>query len=574
MYLSHHNLRQKPFQISPNPSFLWLGEKHREALAMMEYGILNNQGFLVLTGDVGTGKTTLINALVNRLGDEILVATIFNPRLDELQFLYHLAAKFNINAKFASKLHFIEHFSDFLYKAHHSNKKVLLIIDEAQNLSNELLEEIRLLSNFEKHETKLLNIFFVGQDEFNDVLMKKECRPLRQRITITSNIKPLTATETQEYINHRLKIAGCKGEIFTSKAIREVYAYSAGYPRKINIICDQALLTAYVKDIKSIKPFTIRECARELSLPGEHRGESLTKKVSIGTERKVSLTRVLLYISLFGVVTLNGYLLTSIPKDECINNFRIFYGQLYDRLKIPSIINQFSTKEMRKPELTKSNSTPQQVLDKNSKKLSTVINNTEIQLETNKSKVSYKDKQAAIWYPLRKKEAGNPVPSKLSALQSRVYDNSKELAKALDNPEKPTRIAETNFLTNEDLDLSPQDLKSTIFFNYNTNDIPLQAYESLDRIAAVMLRDQSIKISISGHTDSLGSSGYNKSLSIFRANIVKSYLVGKGIDPDRIGATGKGEENPLEPNRTVKGRRANRRVEIELLPAGSPQGFQ
>ena len=191
-----------------------------------------------------------------------------------------------------------------------------------------------------------------------------------------------------------------------------------------------------------------------------------------------------------------------------------------------------------------------------------------------KAKASYKVKQAAMRNSVSKKQAGNPVLSKPIALQVGVYDNSKELTKALDNPEKTSRVTEINSLTNEELNLSPQDLNSTIFFNYNTNEIPLQAYKSLDRITAVMLRDQSIRISISGHTDALGSSGYNKSLSTLRANIVKSYLVGKGIDPDRIGATGKGEENPKDSNKTAKGRRANRRVEIELVPGGSPQKTQ
>ena len=188
MYLLHYKLVLKPFQISPNPQFLWLGEKHKEALAMMEYVVLNNQGFLVLTGNVGTGKTTLINALVNSLGDDVLVATIFNPSLDKLEFFNHLGTRFNIQGEFKGKLDFLEKFSEFLHNTYNNNKRVLLIIDESQNLSQELLEEIRLLSNIEKEGSKLINIFFVGQDEFNAILMQKECRALRQRITTTHNI--------------------------------------------------------------------------------------------------------------------------------------------------------------------------------------------------------------------------------------------------------------------------------------------------------------------------------------------------------------------------------------------------
>ena len=223
MYLSHYNLVQKPFQISPNPNFLWLGEKHKEALAMMEYAILNNQGFLVLTGNVGTGKTTLINALVNNLGDDVLVATIFNPGLSKLEFFEQVGTSLNVGKNFNGKLEFIEKLSNFLQSSYNNNKKVLLIIDESQGLSKELLEEIRLLSNIEKGGCKLINIFFVGQEEFNDILMQQECRALRQRITTTYTIQPLTEREAREYIVHRLKIAGCEQEIFTKNAIKELY---------------------------------------------------------------------------------------------------------------------------------------------------------------------------------------------------------------------------------------------------------------------------------------------------------------------------------------------------------------
>jgi general secretion pathway protein A len=226
MYLSHYNLAEKPFQISTDPKFLWLGEKHREALAVLKYSIINNQGFVLLTGDVGTGKTTLINALVNSLDEDTIVAVVSDPKLGRLEFFNLITRAFKINKVFKDKLDFTLFFSRFLNYAYKNNKKVLLVIDEAQNISSDLLEEIRLLSNIEIPERKLLNIFFVGQNEFNNILMRNECRPLRQRITVTYNIETLTENETREYIIHRLKVAGTTGEIFTKGAIEKVYSFS------------------------------------------------------------------------------------------------------------------------------------------------------------------------------------------------------------------------------------------------------------------------------------------------------------------------------------------------------------
>jgi general secretion pathway protein A len=269
MYLSFYKLKAKPFQISTDPEFLWLGEKHKEAFATLKYGILDSKGFLLLTGDVGTGKTTLINALVNSLGDHITVATIPDPNLGRLDFFKFIAGAFKINKKIGSKGSFLVHLGHFLHSAFKENKKVLLIIDEAQRLNHKLLEEIRLLSNIERQDTKLINIFFVGQNEFNDVLLENRNRALKQRITLNYNIDPLTESETGEYIRHRLKVAGSERKIFSSDAIREIFYFSKGYPRLINILCDHAMLTGYVVEKNKIKSDIIKECAQELRIPGQ-----------------------------------------------------------------------------------------------------------------------------------------------------------------------------------------------------------------------------------------------------------------------------------------------------------------
>jgi len=264
MYLSYYKLKAKPFQMSTDPAFLWLGEKHREALSILKYAIMENKGVLALTGDVGTGKTTLINALLKSLGKDTVTATIYDPRLEVIEFFNTIAAAFKLEGKFDGKGQFILKFMDFLIKTHEKNQKILLIIDEAQGINEDLLEEIRLLSNLEAEYTRLLNIFFVGQNEFVDILQKYENRALRQRVTIRYHIDPLTLNETAAYIKYRLVVAGTEAPIFDAGAIDEIYFFSGGYPRLINIMCDHALLSGFVREVQVINAKLIRECREEL----------------------------------------------------------------------------------------------------------------------------------------------------------------------------------------------------------------------------------------------------------------------------------------------------------------------
>ena len=265
MYLPFYKLAEKPFNISTNPRFLWRGEKHQEALANLKYGLLEANGYVVLTGDVGTGKTTLVNALVETLDDNVLVANINHPTLDTVEFFNLVAKTYDASADIVSKTEFLFFFNSFLQKTHASGKVVLLVIDEAHRLSKELLEEIRLLSNIEQSGNKLINIFFVGQDELKEVLLSPHCRALRQRITLFYDIEPLSKDETNNYVVHRLKVAGAKTEIFQLEAIKEIHKFSRGYPRLINIICDRALLTGYVKEQRKIDASIVSECAMEIS---------------------------------------------------------------------------------------------------------------------------------------------------------------------------------------------------------------------------------------------------------------------------------------------------------------------
>ncbi len=291
MYLSYYNLKVKPFQISADPEFLWLGEKYKEALATLKYATLENKGFFLLTGDVGTGKTTLINALINSLGKETIVAKVSYPGLNTLEFFNFIANEFKMNKVFSNKGDFLVHLDNFLNNAYENNKKILVIIDEAQCLKQELLNDIRLLSNIERQNTKLINLFFVGNNEFNDILLETANSNLRQRITIKYHIDALTENEVAEYVRYRLKIAGSEQDIFTSGAIHQIFSFSGGCPRLINIICDHALLTGYSSGEKTIDAGILKECTKELRITTQRKKKDTDLK-SVKTIRK-KLTDIL-----------------------------------------------------------------------------------------------------------------------------------------------------------------------------------------------------------------------------------------------------------------------------------------
>ena len=288
MYLDFYKLKVKPFQITSDPKFLWLGEKHKEALATLRYGIVDNRGFLLLTGEVGTGKTILINRLTTLLDIDTVVATLPDPDLDSMDFYNLLADGLQMKRTFESKGAFLIHLRDFLHQSYAEQKQVLLIIDESQRLNHRLMEDIRVLSNIELHDRKLINIFFVGQQEFNSILMTPQNRALSQRITVRYHIEPLDQGETGEYVTHRLKIAGSTKPIFNRGAFNEIFHFSGGIPRLINIICDHALLTGYARNLKQINGSVIRECAEELRIPVQKSdAEAATIKRTSENETKV-----------------------------------------------------------------------------------------------------------------------------------------------------------------------------------------------------------------------------------------------------------------------------------------------
>jgi type II secretory pathway predicted ATPase ExeA len=265
MYLAHFKLHEKPFQLNTDPRFLWLGQDHKEALATLRYGVLENKGLLLLTGDIGTGKTTLVSALVDLLGNHrVVVAKLPDPGLTRKEFFYLVSRKFGIDRPVRDKEAFTDAFGDLLDKICARDEKALLIIDESQIMSDRVLEEVRLLSNMECRHTKHLNIFLVGQNEINQTLLKPTNRALKERIAVNYNLKPLAQPETAAYIAHRLQVAGAKRKIFTDDAVREVHSFSKGAPRQINILCDLALVRGYAENAKTLDSRMIIECEERI----------------------------------------------------------------------------------------------------------------------------------------------------------------------------------------------------------------------------------------------------------------------------------------------------------------------
>ena len=493
MYLDHYNLKEKPFNISPDSRFLWLSEKHKEGLANLKYGVMENKGFLVLTGDVGTGKTLLINALIKITEVQTLIATIPDPDLEIMDFFNLLSEEFKMNKVFISKGDFLIEFKQFLLKSYASDKTVLLIIDEAQRLNNELLEQIRMLSNIELDNRKLINIFFVGQSEFNHLIGDGRNRAVRQRISVNYQLEALSKQEIGDYIDHRLKMAGATEEIIKSDAVHQVFKFSRGYPRLINVICDLALVNGYSEGLKKIGARVIKECEKQLKIP-------------MGTDKTQSRQSNSLQarphsdLPAYRPKAPRGF---TYGFAFIIVLFMAFIGfQVYGSLN--------SDTRWKPDEFT--DSTNYQLLKEQREEFKTEIENNTMIKEADSTEEN-----------ASKRDLANTQPAGFGPNQ-----------------------------------------RSTIYFEHNSNELTQQSYKILNNLIKFTYHHPDLKITVEGFTDSRGDSVYNKQLSKFRADIVKSYLIGQGVSAVRIDAFGRGSQHPIASNGSLEGRKKNRRVEIKI----------
>jgi general secretion pathway protein A len=594
VYTSFYNLDKKPFQISSDPAFMWFGEKHKEALATLEYGILDNKGFLLLTGDVGTGKTTLINTLLQRLGQDVICTTVPDPGLGKMDFFNFIAAGFGIDREFQTKGVFLAYFKRFLLQASEAGKKVLLIIDEAQLLTQEMLEEIRLLSNIEKSDAKLINIFFVGQNEFNEILNREQNRAVRQRLTLNYNIDPLTPDETADYITYRLQVAGAGHTIFEDAATREIFIFSGGFPRRINVLCDHCLLSGYVKEQKIIDTAIVRECAKELKIPayirhrdiddftGSLEGEKPAVKAKTHPlpgkqpEKKKGLTGISIIVFLLVLFGAGFYVFPDAYGGAADFVTRQFAALKHRTMELmpdrdaallsdgenalaPPEKNGQNVRNQNAPtfEIPKNNDVSQSLPTGQADAIARSEVPEQQAAASQKKKVSqpagtdawFRAETVAPWEPA-------PAPGKRELHQAALKTNVNTQA-----PEDTKIPEDTN--AREKIPPLPDD-KLVIRFKYNSNDFTQTGYDELVAYADILARHPDLEVVVSGYTDSEGNTSYNQKLSEFRANIVGSFLLGKGIGPHQMEIRGLGSENPIESNDTSRGRMMNRRVEIEI----------
>ncbi|MDJ0812677.1 MAG: AAA family ATPase [Woeseiaceae bacterium] len=275
MYTSFFGLNEKPFSITPDPRYLFMSERHGEALAHLVYGVTESGGFMQLTGEVGTGKTTLVRSLLqSRMPENADVAVVLNPQLSAREFLVSICEELHIElpADPSSIKALIDTLNRHLLQAHADGRRTILVVDEAQNLAPEVLEEVRLLTNLETAKQKLLQIVLIGQPELRELLARNDLRQLAQRITGRYHLEPLSRDESAQYIEHRMKVAGALSEVFEPAAKREVFRLSQGVPRLINVICDRALLGAYSSETRKVTRAMVRRAAAEVTGDRESAG--------------------------------------------------------------------------------------------------------------------------------------------------------------------------------------------------------------------------------------------------------------------------------------------------------------
>ena len=286
MYTEFFGLSAKPFELLPNPKFLYLSKGHRKALSYLQYGVQEHAGFTLLTGEVGSGKTTLLRDIINRISSDTTLSMIFNTRVDAQQLIGMINEDFGLLSAGKDKVQLLRELNDFLLAECTAGRQPIIIIDEAQNLSTDALEEIRLLSNLEADNFKLMQIILVGQPELKQIISNPSLRQLRQRISISCHLNPLNREETEEYIFHRLATVGNRDcVVFLDGVFDMIYRFSGGIPRLINLLCDFLLLSAFVEETREIDVELVKDAVTELSFE-----ELQPSALSVGAEFKWRVT--------------------------------------------------------------------------------------------------------------------------------------------------------------------------------------------------------------------------------------------------------------------------------------------
>jgi general secretion pathway protein A len=517
MYLDYYNIAENPFDTDKGKTSLWLGGNLSKVVSTLKEAIVERKGIVFLTGDSGTGKSTLIKMIADILQDEFSITTLSNPELSGLDFFNVLSVRFKLNKNFNSKSAFLVHLRNYLRNSQPIDKNILLIINEADRLKVELFEELALLSDIELNDRKMISILLAGRKGWVDESMQKNIKRVSNKIAVVCNLDPLNEADTAQYIKYCLGTAGTRKNIFSTKAIHEIFSFSRGNLSLINSICDLALIKGYSSRKKTINTAIVKECGNELQEKGIIDWNVNTPLKFVFKKEKNE---------------------KFVPDQPPSPKRWLWIKALFVLLFI------FSSYVLYKS-------------------------------QTQDSNIWRRDEIARENYDFHKLKEEEVISPDTSQGANQTYSNSES--------EKQATAAVSPNIKNEGLELSTtgkgnssdrltntgrewpfSTYKKIIYFKYDSNTLSPESLEILDEIAEFAVHNPENEFIIKGFTDSIGAYSYNLTISKFRANSVKSYLIAKGVDPGNLATFGLGSQNPIFSNRTAGGRKLNRRVEIEL----------
>ena len=518
MYLEHYNITGNPFDTDKDKTSLWLGGNLPNIATALKEAIMENKGIVALTGDAGTGKRTAIKMITDILQDQFIIATFFNPELTGLDFYNVLSTRFNFTKRFNSKSAFLVHLRNFLRHARSINKKILLIISDADKLKIKLFEDLTLLSEIELNDRKMISILLVGRKRWVEASVQKNMKRISSQIALICSLDPLNEAETAEYVQFCLDSVGANKKLFSDESLREVFSFSQGNLNLVNTICDLALRRGFLDKKKRIGAGMVNECKNELKEQGIV-GPDVTPFQKFVIKHHPD-------------EELDAYQTPPSPKRW------LWIKALFVLLFIFSSYVLYKS-QTEKMSTWKTGDIAHKDYDFHKLKEEDNISPESVQGTNQDSSESNADKQSLSQ---NSPEIENQDFEALSA------------AKRKSSARLSTFHREWPFST----------YKKIIYFQYDSNSLSPESLEILDKIADFAVHNPADEFLIKGYTDSTGADSYNLTVSKFRANSVKSYLIAKGVNPSKLSVYGLGSKNPIFSNRTVGGRKLNRRVEIEL----------
>ncbi len=572
MYRSLYNMDSKPFAINPDPDFLWLGEKHKEALSVLQYGILENKVFLLLTGEAGTGKTIVVDALVRSLDKNVKWTIIENPGLERIDFYNAIAHGFGIEKQFTSKVQFLIRFSHYLHKMYDEGQKVLLLVDDCHLLSQDMLEELRLLSNIEKENVKLLDIFFIGQPEFLSMLVLPKNRAIRQRLNLRAEIVPLNTNETADYISHRLKVAGSEVKLFTAKAVKAIAKYSLGIPRWINIICDHALVAGSVQGKSIVDHKVIAHCVQKLDSPVTLGYEGFTDSSAQTAEPSVDepphnererRSGVLIYAAPCMILLVLGAYIWSIWQ----HSYKVITADKNIAHVTPPSVVESSPLAVENPaEITEIGEFVGTGEETQAKDAEGIALQTDDAPEENVASL------------LVDETVPSEEPAQLEKVD-KVQDNIEEMQEGVESAGvadalpvvdiQPLSIEMQPEAETKVVQLAPLEPKKIVLaLQPNSLQLTRAAVKDFDAFIAKLVMYPRARLLVKGFVSAKSNSPQNIKLSEDRAKAIQKLLVARGINAEHVQLQGMGNREPLASNATSAGRRKNRRVEIIVVGDG------